>query len=357
MQRSVLKFDNAIKSTETRRIYNYYLNKFLIWSKIKEPDGLLQLKDTYLQTILEDYLFYLKKSLSPNSLTPIFAALELFFTMNDKVLNFKKLRKMFPERVKSSGRGYWETKDVQFMLKNIKSRRTRAIIHFLASTGCRIGALQDLKIKNLEDIEQGCKKVLFYEDTKEEYLGFLTPEANQALEEYFDERRKANEHFSPESPVFRASFHVGSAKGKPVKTNTIKMNLYRVIHRLMQRQKTGTRYNIQAEHGFRKRFATILKTNDHANISLVEKLLGHKGVVYLDGAYFNPNTKTLFEEFKKHILDLTIDPSERDRIKIATLEVALSEKEKLHDEIKRQRQAIDYLLSKDPDAKKSLNLS
>lgn len=311
MQRSLLKFENAIKSEETKKLYNYYLKKFLEWCKIPSHDGLLQLKDSFLQEILEDYLFYQKNRISPNSIPPIFASLELFFTMNDKVLNFKKLRKMFPQKIKISGKDIWQTKDIQFMLKNIKVKRTRAMIHFLASTGCRIGVLQDLKIKHLQDYDLLCKKIVFYEGTNSEYVCFLTPEASRELEEYFDERRKSNEYFTPETPVFRSRFFVGSSKAKPLAIHSIKTNLYRVIHRLSTRKKVGERYNIQAEHGFRKRFATILKSNDESNVSLVEGLLGHKGVVKLDSSYFNPSVEKLFFEFKKHIINLTISDSER----------------------------------------------
>jgi len=44
VQRSLLKFENAIKSAATRKLYNHYMKKFLEWAKIKDADGLLQLK-------------------------------------------------------------------------------------------------------------------------------------------------------------------------------------------------------------------------------------------------------------------------------------------------------------------------
>lgn len=212
MSRGLLKFDNAIKSEATKKLYRYYLKKFVEYAKLKDADSLLELKDLFLQELLEDYLFYLKKKISPNSIPPIFASIELFLTMNDKVANFKKLRKMFPEKIKLSGKGYWENKDIQRMLKNIKVKRARAMIHVMASTGCRVGTLSELKIKHLEDMELGCKKITFYEGSIKEYVCFLTPEANHSLEEYFEERRKLLEVFTPDTPVFRSRFFVGQAK-------------------------------------------------------------------------------------------------------------------------------------------------
>lgn len=104
-----------------------------------------------------------------------------------------------------------------------------------------------------------------------------------------------------------------------------------------------------AAHGFRKRFNTILKNNKEGNIALKEKLMGHRGVFVLDGSYHDPDVKTLFEEFRIHIQNLTIDDSERLRIKNQKLEAELSEKQKLEDEVKRQQQSIDYLLRKDAE--------
>ena len=41
------------------------------------------------------------------------------------------------------------------MLDSTNSPRITAFIHFLASTGCRIGAIEMLKVYNLTPIEDG----------------------------------------------------------------------------------------------------------------------------------------------------------------------------------------------------------
>jgi hypothetical protein len=86
MERSTLRFEEAIKSEATKKLYRFHLHSFLKFTKIKDPDGLLQLKDTFLQELVEDYLFRLKKKLNPNSIPQRFAALELFFAMMLSVL-------------------------------------------------------------------------------------------------------------------------------------------------------------------------------------------------------------------------------------------------------------------------------
>ena len=55
-QRSVLLFEQTIKSKATLKNYTYQLNKFREWSKIKNYDGLLQAPQKQIQELLEDYV-------------------------------------------------------------------------------------------------------------------------------------------------------------------------------------------------------------------------------------------------------------------------------------------------------------
>jgi len=319
MQRSLLLFESAIKTEATRRMYLYHLKKFLEWAKIPDPDGLLQLKDSHLQSLMEDYLLYIKKRVSPNSIAAMFAPLELFFIMNDKQIQFKKIRKMFPSTVKKSGYGAWSNQDVKKFLENCKSKRMRALIHFLASTGCRIGAIYDLRSRHLSEMDSGCKSVLFYEGSNEEYFCFLTPEASRALDKYFEQRQRDGENLNEDSPVFRNFYRNGKAEVKPMSYKALQFCVAGLVkYSGANRRKTGSRFNIQVDHGFRKRFNTILKLNKNVNSNVAEKLMGHKNG--LDGVYLTPTKEQCFEEFKKAIDDLTIDDAERKKIEIERLE-------------------------------------
>ncbi|MGI0047428.1 MAG: hypothetical protein ACREBB_09630 [Nitrosotalea sp.] len=184
MEKSLIVFEKFVRSDATRKMYLYYFDTFLKWArknveKLLSADGLLQLKDAALQEIMEDYLMYLRKRLAPSSIPARIASLELFFSMNDKNLNFKKIRRMVPAATKKSGHDAWSTADLQKMLQNTKSKRDRAFLHILGSTGCRIGSLENLKVQNVSNMPENCKSVLFYEGSNEEYLGFLTPEASK----------------------------------------------------------------------------------------------------------------------------------------------------------------------------------
>ena len=86
MQRCLLVFESAINTEATKKAYFYQLEKFMKWSKTENPDLLLKLPDSQLQIRIEDYLFYKKKLVSPNTIPMVFNPLELFFTMNDRRL-------------------------------------------------------------------------------------------------------------------------------------------------------------------------------------------------------------------------------------------------------------------------------
>ena len=172
----------------------------------------------------------------------------------------------------------------------------------------------------------------------------MTPEASKELDDYLNKRRNDGKILTGESPLFRKTYAIGSAKAIPISISSLKHLVIDLIkNSTLSRAKDGKRHNIQLFHGFRKRFNNILKDNKEGNIALKEKLMGHKGVFSLDGTYHNPDLRTLFEEFKNHIVNLTVDDSERDKIKIRKLESEKSELEKGKLEIEQMKKRIEEL--------------
>jgi len=158
------------------------------------------------------------------------------------------------------------------------------------------------------------------------------------------QREQSGEQINEKSPLFRKNYSIALAPAKPLTKGIVERIIRTAIEKAgLRRMKTGARYNIQTDHGFRKRFNTLLKSNDKANPSLVEKLMGHHGVFALDGSYLTPSLETLFNEFKKHTLEITIDNSERDKIKIRNLEQKNSESEKSRLEIDDMKKRIEEL--------------
>ena len=92
----------------------------------------------------------------------------------------------------------------------------------------------------------------------------------------------------------------------------------------------------QANHAFRKRFDTILKSNQNINISLAEKMMGHSITIPLDNVYFKPAIEQMFDEYQKAIPELTIDDK-------YWFELQLKEKDEKINELNKKDNEIDSL--------------
>ena len=134
-ERSILLFENAVRSKITLFNYNYDLGRFLKFSKIRDFDSLASMPSNQLQTLIEDYVMHLKKTVSPNSVSAMLAGVKLFFIMNRVLLNWEIIKKMYPEKIKTQGFKSWQTADIKKMIDSSSSLRSKAIIHFMASTG------------------------------------------------------------------------------------------------------------------------------------------------------------------------------------------------------------------------------
>lgn len=337
MQRSLLLFEEGIKSPHTKKVYRGHLAAFLKFAKISDPDKLLELPRDQLQLLLEDYVFHIKKRINPNSVPTSLQGIKHFFTMSDVMINWKKLSKFYPEKIKRTGYRSWTSDEISKMLQCTTKLRNIAIIHFLASTGARVGVFEhDFNLKHIKDISDGCKSVQLYAGFKEEYTSFLTPEASSTLDEYLAKRRQDGEVLTDESPVFRARYLLGQEPAKALHHNGFRMVIYRIIEKSgIIRKKLGQRYDVQVDHGFRKRFNTILKIQNDINSNIAEKLVGHSTSIPLDNAYLPADDPLVIEkcftEFKKAIPFLTISKEERQKIKIETLESKQQELDELKD--------------------------
>ena len=304
-QRSILLFESSLKSEATRYRYKYYLDKFKDYYKLKDYDSILTITKKQLTTMLEDYVLFLRKNVSPNTVPTQMFAIQSFLEINDITINWKRIKRLFPAKIKLTGLNAWSTKAINKMLECAPDVRARSLIHFLASTGIRIGAIEEMKLKHLAEMPNKCKSVLVYPDSTEEYYTFLTPEASSVLDEYFEKRRKEGEQITPDSPVFRKAYRIGISKATTLSKNNAEFIIGRIVRNAgLRPPKEGSRYEIQLNHGFRKRFNTILKLNKQINSNVAEKLMGHKNG--LDAVYLTPTKKELFEEFQKAIVDLTI---------------------------------------------------
>ena len=308
-QRSLLLFYSGIKTEKTKLQYEKYLKEFLNYFIIKNYDKLAQIEPKKLQEMIEDFIMYNKsKNKSASYISGKVYALKLFFSMNDVILNWDKIKKMIPERNKPTGEKSYSTEQIQILLKNTANLEFKALIHFMSASGVRVGSFDELKIKDLTDMPNGCKCVKVYADTRHEYFTFIHYEAVEALNEYLESRKKKGEKITDDSWVFCSPFD----NSKPLHVNSITSTLGRYVKKFLGREKSRSgRYSIMSCHGLRKRFDTVLKSNRNVNISLAEKLMGHSRTIPLDNSYFKPVIEQLFDEYQKSIPELIIDEKYR----------------------------------------------
>ncbi len=101
--------------------------------------------------------------------------IELFIAMNDIPINNKLVRKLIPANDHIPGGDVaYTTEEIQRMPSSTTKLGTKALIHFLASTGARPASIVDpvLRIKHLEDMPQSCKAIKIYDGSREGYWAF-----------------------------------------------------------------------------------------------------------------------------------------------------------------------------------------
>lgn len=298
----MLLFDESIKSKYTKKNYSCHLRQFKKFAEIGSTDNFLLIPQNDLQHLLEDYLIELKRTAHPNSIPSKFQGIKHFCVMNGIIINWNIIYKMFPQKQKTQNLRSYTDEEIQNLLSATNNKRNQAIIHFLASTGARIGVFDhDLSIKHIKQMSNDCIAIRLYAEEIEEYWAFLTPQATNALNRYHFLRKQKGEIFCTDTPIFTSTGLSLNQLG----WNGVRTVMYRAISKSdILRSKHNDRYNVQINHGFRKRFNTILKLNNSVNYNIAEKLMGHKNG--LDGVYFTPTLNELFTEFIKIIPVLEI---------------------------------------------------
>lgn len=351
-QRSLVMFQNSQKSIHTAKQYLYYLNRFKDYYHLKDFDSLLGMEPSKLQIMIEDWIIELKKQVNPNTIPPMVFGVKSFFEANDVELKWKKIQRLMPDKIKASGIRAYSKDQIKIMIDTAKDIRAKALILFLASSGIRIGAIPDLRLKHLADYE-GCKLVTVYEGTKEEYQTFISPEATKALTVYHNKRIQDGEYFTENTPLFRKVYRLKSEKPKPVNKPTLQEIIRRVLINAGLRQgKKGNRYDVQIDNGFRKFFNSAIKNTEGINLSYAEKLLGHSITIPLDNHYLEPETAKIFKVYSSALTNLTIDESELQAAKlkakeekITQLEAKTKENSELQIQINELKQGLQNVIN------------
>jgi integrase len=124
------------------------------------------------------------------------AALYHFFSINDVIINRKKLSKFLGEQEnKYEYRSY--THDEISSLLSLCDERGKAIVLLMTSTGMKVGALPSLTLRHLTryDLEDGkyvYRIQVYATSRKDSYFTFCTPECAKAIDSYLFCRKRVD---------------------------------------------------------------------------------------------------------------------------------------------------------------------
>ena len=220
----------------------------------------------------------------------------------------------FLPRNKKSGQDRAPTLEEVKRLVDRADLRTKCLILFLCSSGARIGSVEYLRWRDVEEVEVGGKRfarVTVYRGEREEYKTFVSPECYEHLMEYRRGRERLGEKVKPASYVFvtmpnKRRFDAG--KVKPMTAKTLKNQLgvlqNEVSGRSVLKETEGYRnYEFKQVHGFRKFFKTRMEVAGAKPI-MTEMMMGHE--LGVTSSYMKPTSEELAAEYAKSVPAITV---------------------------------------------------
>ena len=327
-------FINAIKSPKSREGYTTSLKRYLNHLKLTEVNDLLinQQYPRLIESQIIDYIMTLRNDgLAYASIQFMVAPIMTFYSLNDIVLNRKKISRYFGEYKRVVKDHAYTVEEINKALQTA-DQRMKLVILLLTSTGQRIGSLSVLTLGSLTRIEDyGIYKVTIYEGTNNEYYTFTTREFANAYEDYMAYRQRCGEKISfnnetkkwePEqTPLIRKQFDVTdllqarhpqfmdtNSIRKILGSHLVKCGIRNVEHPTAPKSTKRCRKAVALANGFRKfTISSFIRAGLRHEIR--ELLVDHS--TQLDQNYFRPGEEEVLEQYILAEPYLTMDPSVR----------------------------------------------
>lgn len=362
-------FIHSLKSSKTRADYLRSLGYYMSFLKVELQgerndyyEKLLQQDPKIIASDIIDFIIHLKdqKKVSPATINSYVAAIRHFYDMNEVDLKWKKINSFKGEFYNVVEDRPYAREEIKLMVDHA-DLRNRAIILLMASSGMRVGALPELKIKDFLPIDKyRIYQITVYKKSRSKYITFCTPEARKQIDSYLQWRERCGERLKPDSPLFRKEFDVDDRfevdHPKPLTVWSIHWVLSQLLNssgvrppkHMTADMKHPERTELMQAHGFRKFFDTTC-TNAGMNPVYTELLMGHS--LGLKSRYAKPSPGDLLEGNDKNLgyasmIDvLTINEENRLRKQVEYLKIEKSEIDKLRDEVKGYRSLGPQILS------------
>lgn len=243
-------------------------------------------------------------------------------------LNWRKIRRYLGEAtIAFPDTREYHHEEIKKLL-GVADPKYRAIILIFASSGMRLEPLTEIRLKDMEYLENyKIYKIKIYKGTRQQQICFTTPEAAAAIKDYFklnniDEKGPGYfHHVSPHAVSKQISKLCVKAKMREVAAGAIPGT---------------TRTSVPAVHGFR-RFCITQMAKAGVELEKRKLLTGH--TIGVETSYARYSEDDLLQEYLKAVNLLTISEENRLRIKVEQLTV---EKSAL-DEIKKLKLVVEDL--------------
>jgi hypothetical protein len=368
--KAYFNFVNSINSPATRKTYEFAIKKYMQYYGLQAIDELLLLATNNKETteiIIEDkiinWLVALRETIIYNTRHTYMSAILRFYEINDITLRRKRIAKFLgQESTRNTKDRAYTFEEIRKMLEHADIR-SRPLVLLLLSSGMRIGAVSELRLRHLTKIPEpyNLYKITVYENAREEYTTYSSPECAAAIDAYIAYRQEKGEKITPDAPLIRESFDklikdtsdefFGTTKKAPEPLATrsigsilsnllVAAGIVKIRSRVEQEQEQlqqnkireskkqyqqqqyhnsssgSERKAVHRAHGFRKFFNTNL-VRAKVNFTIKEKLLGHS--IGLDDNYLRLNDEEVLQEYLKAVDLLTINNEHRLKRKVVEL--------------------------------------
>ncbi len=334
-----INFIESLKSDATKNKYRGTLFQFLRYCKIVDSDQFIKLPVVEIESLLKKYLIHLQTNVRSTTRKTMYEVVKKFLYMNDVELKWRKLVSYLGHDDKKLADKPYTHEQIQQLL-SICDTRLKVVVLMFSSTGLRLEALVELRKKHLENVDS-LYKVIAYNDEKEEYVTFCSPECATAIDSYMEYREREGEKIGPDSYLIRDEFDYNEAglRVRPVGASNIQKLIARRLVKLGIRDVNHdpdshkNRKDVKVCHGFRKFFS-----NQCINSELLTErrwLLEGHNLKANDNSYVRQHQGQLLTEYMKAVDNLTINEENRLKRKVSTLEVRNDRLERALDKIDR----------------------
>jgi integrase len=317
--------------------------------------------------IIEDkiinWIVALRETITYHTRHTYMSAIVTFYEINDITLRRKRIAKFLgQESTRNTKDRAYTFEEIRKMLEHADIR-SRALVLLLVSSGMRIGAVADLRLRHLTKIPEpyNLYKITVYENAREEYSTYSSPECAAAIDAYIAYRQEKGEKITPDAPLIRESFDklikdtsdefFGTTKKapEPLATRSIGSILSNLLvaagivkirscaereqEQLQQNNIGGSKKQYQQQqyhnsssgserkavhraHGLRKYLLTALAEAD-VDPQYRKMLLGQD--IGIDKAYLKPSDQQLLQKYAKVIDSITINNEHKLQRKVVEL--------------------------------------